>query len=517
MKKRIFIFSLFIVIVTLFFTTKVKAEDYLIKVGTGSKQITVTSDTTIAQIESVLGKAKLETESAYGGKAYTFYTDSNYSNYLYIETLDDGKIFSYGSVDPSFKTNIVSFGEERPKYSSILQGYTLTDGGKVNAGIFYNRSALFDGDFKQIREFYKKEFLDNQIKYQKGLNQQAVVMFNALSRRYNRNTNYVFEEKLYNIYAEFKNKNQSFNKFLAALKVDSDWVKELNNSSGAAFNSNNCLLNPLSLANDAYKLKDNDVNTYKYLLFDYDDSSKYETTTLINEKMYQELINKKGASYLVDQNEILYNQNIMYALSLLDDSMNEKQKASLLAAYTQSISLYRRNDNDQHYRSVFLNHASVCAGFADVLRLLTRYEGLHCETVTSSLGNHAWNMCYLDGDFTYLDNTKSVTNSNYIAPYGKYSLLGPVSKTDLLGTDPWRHVFSDAVLKDDFITEFPEGVTGNGNLSEDLVYSDDNYYYYQKQVYEKQEFSAYIFKQDKKTKKETRLTTVSKSPGIVKR
>ena len=36
--------------------------------------------------EKVLGKSKLTTKSAFGGNCYTFYTDDDYNNYLYIET-----------------------------------------------------------------------------------------------------------------------------------------------------------------------------------------------------------------------------------------------------------------------------------------------------------------------------------------------------------------------------------------------------------------------------------------------
>ena len=112
MKKygiRLF-FSVIIVFILMFnlsFNIVVNAvsSQLLISVGTGNYYIEVTTTTTIDDIKKVLGEPKLTTPSAFGGNAYTFYTDDNYSNYLYIETTKDEKIFSFGSVDPSYKTS----------------------------------------------------------------------------------------------------------------------------------------------------------------------------------------------------------------------------------------------------------------------------------------------------------------------------------------------------------------------------------------------------------------------------
>jgi len=104
----------------------------LISVGSGKYAITVNSNTTIEQIKEKLGEPKIETPSAFGGKAYTFYTDSNYSNYLYIETTSAGKIISFGSVDPTYKTNTYSFGS---KYNytenRTMHGCIYNNSGKV--------------------------------------------------------------------------------------------------------------------------------------------------------------------------------------------------------------------------------------------------------------------------------------------------------------------------------------------------------------------------------------------------
>ena len=100
-KLRIILVLLFFFAITCLVDSNVFAltSNDLISVGTGRYAITVTKQTTVQQIKDVLGKPKVETPSAFGGQAYTFYTDDNYSNYLYIETTSNGTIASYGSVE----------------------------------------------------------------------------------------------------------------------------------------------------------------------------------------------------------------------------------------------------------------------------------------------------------------------------------------------------------------------------------------------------------------------------------
>lgn len=46
--------------------------------------------TSLKSIEKKFGKARIVTESMYGGKAYSFYK-GDYKNYLYLESNADGK------------------------------------------------------------------------------------------------------------------------------------------------------------------------------------------------------------------------------------------------------------------------------------------------------------------------------------------------------------------------------------------------------------------------------------------
>ncbi len=62
---------------------------------------------------------------------------------------------------------------------------------------------------------------------------------------------------------------------------------------------------------------------------------------------------------------------------------------------------------NQNVLSVFLNHESVCTGYAKSVQLLMQRLGIPCIYVTGSSKDerHAWNAVYLDGDWYELDAT----------------------------------------------------------------------------------------------------------------
>ena len=67
--------------------------------------------------------------------------------------------------------------------------------------------------------------------------------------------------------------------------------------------------------------------------------------------------------------------------------------------------------NDQSISSVFLGGNSVCAGYSRAFQLLCRSSGIECVYVTGpAVKNnqkiqHAWNLAYLDGNWTWIDCT----------------------------------------------------------------------------------------------------------------
>lgn len=64
---------------------------------------------------------------------------------------------------------------------------------------------------------------------------------------------------------------------------------------------------------------------------------------------------------------------------------------------------------DQNIQSVFLNHASVCAGYAKSFKYLLNHMGIPCELVYGEISDsgiaHVWNLVQIDGIETYVDPT----------------------------------------------------------------------------------------------------------------
>ena len=256
MKKKLIVSLMVIVLLfSLSFNIVVNAEssDLLISVGTGNYHIEVTTTTTIDDIKKVLGEPKLTTPSAFGGEAYAFYTDDNYSNYLYIETLEDGQIFSYGSIDKTFKTSTYSYGDDYPYSGQMpLCGYFAVDDG-INGGVFYNKYALFNGNYTKIMDFYEENYLSDEETYLIGLSKQGILMYNALSKqRGNRDTTpLIFDEEMFYINEQFKQFDSSINEYLRDMKLDITYMKSIGTKMSINVSYPYYLLNPCMFADMA--------------------------------------------------------------------------------------------------------------------------------------------------------------------------------------------------------------------------------------------------------------------------
>ena len=255
-KLMISIILTFILIFNITFPVMVKAlaSDVLISLGTGKYQIEVTKTSTVEDIIEVLGEPKLTTPSAFGGNAYAFYTDDNYSNYLYIETLEDGQIFSYGSIDKTFKTSTYNYGDDY-QYSGKMPlcGYFATDDGTINGGIFYNKYALFNGNYTKIMDFYEENYLSDEETYLIGLSKQGILMYNALSKqRGNRDTTpLIFDEEMFYINEQFKQFDSSINEYLSETDLDIAYMRSIGIKSSVDVASPYYMLNPVMFADMA--------------------------------------------------------------------------------------------------------------------------------------------------------------------------------------------------------------------------------------------------------------------------
>ena len=231
--------------------------DKLMTVGDSSHNITITKGTTIEDIEKVLGKPKIQTVSAFGGQAYTFYTDDDYNNYLYVETTKEGKIASYGSVDPTYKiydNKTQGYGDEYDFYNSrSLHGYLYSNSGIVGGGVYYNPDALYEGDSsanKKTVDFFISTYESNPTKYLRGISEHAVTMYNALSTRLGNKTNLEFNEDFFYINEQFKKLGTSTRKYIRDMNKNTTYMKGIYTLSNVDLTTNNYyVLCPMHWAN----------------------------------------------------------------------------------------------------------------------------------------------------------------------------------------------------------------------------------------------------------------------------
>ena len=73
---------------------------------------------------------------------------------------------------------------------------------------------------------------------------------------------------------------------------------------------------------------------------------------------------------------------------------------------------YVNTDDDQYIDSVFVNHQSVCAGYAKAVQYLALRHGIPCVYITGEAedflgtgGRHAWLAAYVDGEVRFYDPT----------------------------------------------------------------------------------------------------------------
>lgn len=79
----------------------------------------------------------------------------------------------------------------------------------------------------------------------------------------------------------------------------------------------------------------------------------------------------------------------------------------------REVDYVENSENNQNIISVFLNHETICQGYAYATQYLLERLGIPCTTVTGTARgeNHAWNLVRMDGEYYYIDTTWG--NSQY--------------------------------------------------------------------------------------------------------
>ena len=217
-------------------------------------------------------------------------------------------------------------------------------------------------------------------------------------------------------------------------------------------------------------------------------------------------------------------ESVSYAISLIDDKMTDHEKALIFTQYCQEGNIY--SGNGQTATDVFVDHKAVCAGYAESFKLLCETVGIPCETLSSYKANHKWCVCYLDGEWTYVDVTRG--SSGKYAPQdfsGKFFCSkdefdfvkvegGMYTSAKIAKENGWTIIesqyFTDAYYDSYGLNNnyYPEGSSWSdskitGNYSR--IYYDENYRYYEQAPSGLGATEMTVYKENRTTGEKTEL------------
>jgi transglutaminase/protease-like cytokinesis protein 3 len=108
--------------------------------------------------------------------------------------------------------------------------------------------------------------------------------------------------------------------------------------------------------------------------------------------------------------KVIFNEGVSKALSVVDDSMSDLQKALVLHDYICDLAEYPdiSTEDKNIYHSAygfFYDQKVVCAGYTLAYSYLLSMVGIECEQVSSTAMVHAWNAVNIDGNWYNVDLT----------------------------------------------------------------------------------------------------------------
>jgi len=122
----------------------------------------------------------------------------------------------------------------------------------------------------------------------------------------------------------------------------------------------------------------------------------------------------------------------------------------------------------------FVDHLTVCQGYAIATKYLLNYLGIDCMVATSSGGGHAWNIVKLNGQWYHMD-----VNSDDMA----WDMLGRVDHTCLLRST--ASFAGPGANKNDFIVYSDEynGIYTDDTFCTDTTYDPENSAYFWEEIH----------------------------------
>ena len=170
-KKSVCIIIILSIVICLFNNSAVYSANKNLIIQTG--KFSIYENTRLSVIEKKLGKAKLITDSMYGGKAYSFYK-GDYKNYVYLESDSNGKWICGGAIGHSFKTRSYKMGKKNDFI--VRDGATLFDSDDC---IVYGACEYYlsYGEFDKAKKRYF-----NDVSCWIGFTKQSAEALNAINK-----------------------------------------------------------------------------------------------------------------------------------------------------------------------------------------------------------------------------------------------------------------------------------------------------------------------------------------------
>ena len=110
----------------------------------------------------------------------------------------------------------------------------------------------------------------------------------------------------------------------------------------------------------------------------------------------------------IDSIQAVIDAAVQEYLASIPEGASDYQKVKLAYEYVINTTDYVLDSaQNQNIQSVFVNHLSVCAGYARALQYLLHKAGVWCAYIEGTTGDnaegHAWNLVRIDGVYTYVD------------------------------------------------------------------------------------------------------------------
>lgn len=326
---------------------------------------TVTKDMGLSDVKELFGEPKLETESVFGGSAYTFYGD-DYADYLYIETNDKDGIAAFGSISEGFRTAQYSFGNQDDYYVS---GTKMTDSNdKIlgYVGYYFPNISISSREYQDI-------FFSDINKYDTAVCRHTVLMFNAVSKLYGNDTPVVFDENTY-----------AYNLQLA--ENGSNLVEYAENTgkggyveySSTALYMSSVYFNPLFFAESAMNYNAPQNINHAVFTFYLKDGNPYYVNGYAN----PDIFNSVSAEYTEEEKETISKMHDMYVESVELYNSGVKNYFTEQPSYDYlPINPGKINDNVLQGALMFLNCIRVGAGLSELQLDETLCEGAQAKSI----------------------------------------------------------------------------------------------------------------------------------------